>query len=231
MRQNQVMASSSPASDPPGSPRPPRAGGLRERKKQRTREAIQREAMRLFQEQGYEATTIEQIAEAVEISPSTFFNYFPTKEDVVFYDPYDPMVISALLAGPPDEPLSAALRRTIREALSSVFQRDREMILTRSRLVLAVPALRARIWEDLERSQEIFCALIAQRTGRDPHDFELRVTTLVLIMAVYAAAVEWMGQGGRGELLEFVDRAFDVVDAGARLDALDTGRPRGGGAG
>src|SRR5439155_11062608 len=54
------------------------APGLRERKKQRTRDAIQREAMRLFQDQGYEATTIEQIAEAVEISPSTFFNYFPS---------------------------------------------------------------------------------------------------------------------------------------------------------
>ena len=221
------MASSGPSSDPPGSPRSPRAGGLRERKKQRTREAIQREAMRLFQEQGYEATTIEQIAEAVEISPSTFFNYFPTKEDVVFYDPYDPLIISALLAGPADEPLSTALRRTIREALTSVFQRDREMILARSRLVLGEPALRARIWEDVERSQEIFCELIAQRTGRDPHDFELRVTTLVLIMAVYAASVEWMRQGGQGDLLDAVDRAFDVVDAGARLDAIDTGRAPG----
>jgi AcrR family transcriptional regulator len=200
---------------------------LRERKKQRTREAIQREAMRLFQEQGYEATTIEQIADAVEISPSTFFNYFPSKEDVVIYDPYDPLIVSALLAGPPDEPLSASLRRTLREALSTLFQRDRDVILQRSRLVLGVPALRARIWEDLERSQELFCAVAAERTGRDPHDFELRVTTMVLIMAAYAAGVEWLRQGGHGNFLEFVERAFDVVDAGARLDALDTRRSPG----
>jgi AcrR family transcriptional regulator len=183
--------------------------------------------MRLFQEQGYDATTIEQIAEAAEISPSTFFNYFPSKEDVVFYDPYDPMIISSLLAGPADEPLSTALRRTMREALTGVFQREREMILARSRLVLGVPALRARIWEDLERSHEIFCGLIAQRTGRDPHDFELRVTTLVLIMAVYSASIEWLRQGGRGELLDLVERAFDIVDAGARLDAIDTGGAHG----
>ena len=54
-------------------------GGLRERKKQKTRESIQRTALRLFEKQGYEGTTIEQIAAAAEISPSTFFNYFPTK--------------------------------------------------------------------------------------------------------------------------------------------------------
>ena len=75
----------------------PIARGLRERKKLKTKEAIQREALRLFQEQGYDETTIEQIAEAVEISPSTFFNYFPTKEDVVIQDPYDPLFISSFL--------------------------------------------------------------------------------------------------------------------------------------
>ncbi|HZC12209.1 MAG TPA: TetR family transcriptional regulator, partial [Mycobacterium sp.] len=57
--------------------------GLRERKKIRTRETIRREAFRLIQENGYAATTVEQIAEAAEVSPSTFFRYFPTKESVL----------------------------------------------------------------------------------------------------------------------------------------------------
>src|SRR4051812_37350957 len=60
--------------------------GLRERKKQQTREAIVREALRLFRKQGFEATTIADIAEAAEISPRTFFSYFDTKEAVVFHD-------------------------------------------------------------------------------------------------------------------------------------------------
>ena len=71
--------------DAPAAPRP----GLRERKKARTRAAIREHALRLFREQGYAATTVEQIAEAAEVSPSTFFRYFPTKEDVVLQDDFD----------------------------------------------------------------------------------------------------------------------------------------------
>jgi AcrR family transcriptional regulator len=197
--------------------------GLRERKKQRTREAIQREAMRLFQEQGYEATTIEQIAEAVEISPSTFFNYFPSKEDVVFNDPYDPLFISTFRARPSDEPLSASFRHTIVEGLAAVFERDREIILARARLTRGVPDLRARLWEEFERSQDLFCEVIAKRTGRDPYDFDLRITTMVLVSALFAAEIEWLRHDGHEDMVELVNRALDVVEAGARLDAIDTG--------
>src|SRR3979490_1045952 len=111
----------------------PIAQSLRERKKQKTREAIQREATRLFQKQGYDETTIEQIAAAVDISPSTFFNYFPSKEDVVFNDPYDPLWISMFQSRPSDESLGVAVRRTVSEGLAGAFEQDREMVLARAR--------------------------------------------------------------------------------------------------
>src|SRR5947209_10773513 len=113
--------------------------GLRERKKLMTRALIQKEAIRLFLERGFEATTIEEIAEAAEISPSTFFNYFPTKEDVVLYDRYDPMIVSLIEAAPPGETLSQTIRRAIDE-LARVMEPDREMVLARARLGLLAPA-------------------------------------------------------------------------------------------
>ncbi len=72
-----ASAKTAPTLPSPASGGGTKTGGLRERKKQKTRESIQRTALRLFGKQGYEATTVEQIAAAAEISPSTFFNYFP----------------------------------------------------------------------------------------------------------------------------------------------------------
>ena len=85
--------------------------GLRERKKAGTRAAIQRHALRLFREQGYEATTVGQIAGAADISESTFFRYFPTKEDVVRWDEFDPLLVEAIWAQPAGaDQLSGPLR-------------------------------------------------------------------------------------------------------------------------
>src|SRR5262245_62385563 len=116
--------------------------GLRERKKLKTRWAIQEHALRLFATQGYEATTVDQIAAAAEISPSTFFRYFKTKEDVVLEDEYDPMLIGALAAAPKDLAPVPALRYAMREAFSSLDQSELPKVLERSKLTLSIPALR-----------------------------------------------------------------------------------------
>ena len=193
--------------------------GLRERKKQKTREAIQREAMRLFQENGYEETTIEQIAAAVEISPSTFFNYFPSKEDVVLYDAYDPMIATLIATRPADEPLSLAIR-AVMTAIGTALEKDRDVVYARSRLVVEVPDLRARVWEELERAQAFLGAVVAARTGRDPEDFEIRVVMMSLVAAMMEATREWVRHDGKEDLSGLLSRAFDLVDGGTRLDAL-----------
>lgn len=199
--------------DPPA----PAAAGLRERKKQKTRMAIQREAMRLFQKQGYDETTIEQIAAAVEISPSTFFNYFPTKEDLVTFDNYDPLLEAAFAARPSDEPLGIAIRRAVAQQLSTILERDRDVILARAKLALSVPALRARFWEETEKAQGFIRAMIARRTGGDPDAFELRVTAAIVISAMFIAVMDWASSNGRADLVKLVNHALDVVEEGARI--------------
>jgi AcrR family transcriptional regulator len=198
--------------------------GLRERKKQKTKESIQREAMRLFQEQGYEETTIEQIAEAAEISPSTFFNYFPTKEDVVLYDRYDPIMASLMLARPPEEPPSVVMKHLF-EALGVMLERDREIVLARARMALAVPALRARFWEEVERARDMVSSVLAARTGRDPDDFETRIVSMVLVAAAFEAAQEWLRRGGRDSMFELVNQAMNAAHISQRLDALASASP------
>jgi AcrR family transcriptional regulator len=201
----------------------PVAKGLRERKKLKTRESIQREAMRLISKQGFEQTTVEQIAAAVEISPSTFFNYFPSKEDVVLYDAYDPVIIELMSERPPGEPLSKSFRIVL-EAMDGIFERDREIILARGRLWFEVPTLRARLWEQLEQAQVLMSTVIAQRTGRDSNDFEVRVIVMIVVTAALEAIREWLLRDGKGSFIELVNQALDVVDAGARLDEIASPR-------
>src|SRR5579863_8692249 len=93
--------------------------GLRERKKARTRAAIREHALRLFREQGYDATTVEQIAAAAEVSPSTFFRYFPTKEDVVLRDDFDDRAFEAFDRQPVSLPPIVAFRAAMRETIAT----------------------------------------------------------------------------------------------------------------
>ena len=197
----------------------PLALGLRERKKLKTKEAIQREALRLFQEQGYDETTIEQIAAAAEISPSTFFNYFPTKEDVVLFDRYDPLLESFILGLPQDEPLSQTIERAL-SMLASAIEADRQTIFVRAKFGLEVPEVRARFWEELEKAQNLFAGIVAKRTGRVATDFELRVLAMVLVTASFEASVEWIRRDGKGDMFALVKEALDVSGVLDRLDAL-----------
>jgi len=118
--------------------------GLRERKKQKTRWAIQEHALRLFAQQGYDATTVEQIAEAAEISPSTFFRYFKTKEDLVVEDRYDDMMLAVIEATPPEVGPFETLRRAMVDAMGELDAAEEQQILLRMKLTFSVLQVRAR---------------------------------------------------------------------------------------
>ena len=188
--------------------------GLRERKRARTFSEIQREALRLFVAQGYEQTTIEQIAEAVEVSPSTIFRYFPTKEDMVLTDEYDALIVAVLAAGPTGESGVTAMRRVLAETMGDVVKQDPSMFLTRGRLMLEVPVLRAKLWGFLQENEAVLCQVFAAQSGRDPEDFELRVAAGAIIGAIMAALTEWIQSDGQTDMAALLDRALQLLEAG-----------------
>lgn len=188
--------------------------GLRERKKLKTRIAIRDATYRLIEEQGYEATTVEQIAEAAEVSASTVFRYFPTKEDIVLTDEYDPLLEDELRARPADEPIVESLRHVLRRAVSLGFTEEPEISRLRTRLMIEVPAVRSRLLESMSVTGRMLCRVIAERTGRDAGELEVRVFAMGLIAALTETAAYWAEHGHEEDLGELVDRALTMLADG-----------------
>jgi AcrR family transcriptional regulator len=193
-------------SERPASPRGARSFDLRERKRTRTRLMIQSEALRLFHEKGY----------AAAISPRTFFRYFPSKEDVVIWDEYDPLVLDLVDARPDSEPLAEMMRSVIRETLRGLYKRDPERLLTRVRLAVAVPELRARLLDAQTHGVELLAPLLARKRGTSTDELHLRVVGSALIAAVFVALDLWQKDGGKRDLLALLDDATDALAEGLR---------------
>jgi AcrR family transcriptional regulator len=198
-----------------------RSFDLRERKRTRTRLMIQTEALRLFADQGYAQTKVEEIADAAAISPRTFFRYFPSKEDVVLWDEYDPQVGELFAARPDDEPVAESFRAIIRETLGGLLRRDPDQLLIRVRLLSSVPELRARFletqasWLSSSEGQdaEVIAAAFAHR-HHVPDERQLRVTVGALTAAVTIAIDEWQRDGGKSDLLGLFDQTVDALATG-----------------
>lgn len=190
--------------------------GLRERKKAKTRAAIQRSALRLFLEQGYEATTVEQIAEAAEVSPSTFFRYFPSKEDVALYDDLDPILIAAYEAQPAELSPMAAMRGALHVVFQELSEGDMERQWERSRLILMIPALRMRLLDQFTDIVALMARMLANRTGRAADDPTVRLYAGAVIGALFAALFDGINEG-MGTFIERMDTALEYLESGLRL--------------
>ncbi|MFI7384432.1 TetR/AcrR family transcriptional regulator [Streptomyces sp. NPDC049813] len=190
--------------------------GLRERKKLKTRTAIREATYRLIMDQGYDATTVEQIAEAAEVSPSTVFRYFPTKEDIVLTDEFDPVLERELRARPAGESLLDSLRHVIEESLLRAVQsEDPEVTRLRTRLQVEVPAVRSRMMESMSVTGQMICRVLADRTGRDAGDLEVRVYAMAVVGALMEATMYWAERGDAGgDLRDLSVRALDVLRDG-----------------
>ncbi|MGW2639466.1 TetR/AcrR family transcriptional regulator [Streptomyces sp. NPDC001348] len=197
---------SSPADGPPLS--------LRERKKIKTREAIRTATYALIQAQGYDATTVEQIADRAEVSPSTVFRYFPTKEDIVLTDEYDPLMLEELRARPAEEPWMDSVRYVMHRAVDAMMAQDPEAVRTRAQLAVQVPAVRSRMVESMSETGRMLRAALAERFGLTPDSLEVRVYAMALVGGMMEANLSWAENGCQGDLRAVMDRALDVIEHG-----------------
>lgn len=199
-----------PRTTPADRPQP----GLRERKKIKTRQAIRSATYALIEERGYDATTVEQIAERAEVSPSTVFRYFPTKEDIVVTDEWDPFMLAELRARPRDESWADVLRHVMRTALDLSLAEEPEVTRLRTRLGVEVPAVRARMTESMAATGHLLRQALAERSGLDPDSLELRVFSMAVMGGLMEVSRYWAETGHRDDIRDLVDRALDVMEQG-----------------
>jgi AcrR family transcriptional regulator len=200
-------------------PLPAAQSGLRERKKARTRASIREHALRLFREQGYQATTVEQIAAAAEVSPSTFFRYFPTKEDVVLQDDMDTRMIGALERQPAGLSPLSAVRAAVREVWASYSTADVEVISQTTALTMTVPEIRARALDEFARTINVIGEAVAKRARRPSDDLEVRVMAGAIVGVIMSITIPWEGWSDR----QTMEDAFGRIERGLAL--LEAGLP------
>ncbi|MDQ7906991.1 TetR family transcriptional regulator [Phytohabitans sp. ZYX-F-186] len=192
---------------------------LRERKKQRTREALIDAAFELFTTKGFEATTVDEIAEAVEVSSRTFFRYFGSKEDVAtsvqlqqFLDVY-----SALDARPAGEPVVTALRHAVGQVLRAYEEGgdDAFQFACVMRLVQDSPAVMARSLEMCTEQLDEMALRVAGRMGVDPiADPRPKLVAAVASAALQVAVRAWRETEPDEKVSDLADRAFALLEAG-----------------
>jgi AcrR family transcriptional regulator len=198
--------------------------GLRERKKIETRLALARAAMRLFEERGYAATTVDDIAAAANVSRRTFFRYFASKDEVLIVDPEGKLAALhvALAEGPPDEPTIAALRRGIVALTGTYFEPD--LVLAEARVVMREPTMAAAGLAYQVRWEEALAREVATDLGVDVEvDPRPRIVAHTTVAVMRAGVVSWLHGGCVGDAADAVAATFD--EAVPALEAVLAMRP------
>jgi AcrR family transcriptional regulator len=197
--------------------------GLRARKKLATRQLIAETARSLFAERGFDGVTVAEIARAADVSEKTVFNYFPTKEDLVYWqlEAFEAEILGAVSGRAPGESALAAFRRFVLAQRGLIVEKDpaaREELLRLTRVIAESPALIAREQQIFGRFTASLAALLAEETGAGPDDVASRVAADAM-MGVHRALVDY----ARKRILEGArppGLARDVREQGERALAL-----------
>jgi AcrR family transcriptional regulator len=189
---------------------------LRERKKQQTREGLAAAAVDLFIDRGYDATTVEDIAAAVDVSPRTFFRYYPTKEDVIVDLLRAGVVdlVERVAARPRSEPLATSLRVAAR-AWADLSGEESVRLLMLARVLEASPCLKPRFDQQRRVGLDDLEQQIADRLGVDRVTDARPALVVALVSAVPSKAIErWSASNATLDLVALVDEGFGLLELG-----------------
>lgn len=188
--------------------------GLRERKKARTSQALEDAALELFVTKGFDATTIDEIADAVEVSPRTFFRYFSCKEEVLFAEDAgrDDELAAFLASRPPGESSLEKLRAALLGCTAD-YEQDRQRMLRRAKVALGTPSLNAAALAHWQAKEDVvLAALLAADPGAD--EDETRLVVAVSFTALRVTIGAWLAAGGTGDLPSLAAAALERLSQG-----------------
>jgi AcrR family transcriptional regulator len=188
---------------------------LRERKKLRTRRALADAALRLFTEKGFDATTLEELAEDAEVSKSTFSRTFPAKEAAGIEAEAElwTACLATLEDGALSGPVLAELHRTLAAAAAALDPDWDERFLATRRLIAAEPALLRYTEHYRAQIKEQIAAILAARLGLDPEDLRLHVLAELVMTAWSMSDRAWFRRGGKGGRTALLDGFADAIGA------------------
>ncbi|WP_328518752.1 TetR/AcrR family transcriptional regulator [Kribbella sp. NBC_00359] len=184
---------------------------LRQRQRAETKQRIQRQAIRLFAEQGYDATTVNEVAAAAGVAAMTVYRNFPTKEDLVLYDDFDQVAAATITELPATGSLADRIARTMLATFDLAIAHDRDFLLTRLRLMISTPALQARHLDSQYRLQEAFVTAIRAGSTDAALEFQARAAASACLGVAHIALLRWASEDGETSLPDLFRDAFTAT--------------------
>jgi len=174
---------------------------------------IQGAALALFEAHGYDSTTVDEVAQAADVSPRTVFRYFPSKEDLVFWSTYSPRLPTLIAEQDPDTSAVEALHRSLAQGLGATFGADSEVIRRWARIGFRTPSLRPRMHAQQHAIAQLFSDLLTERAPAGTSGLRIQVTGAALAAALFVALDEWQLRDTRADLQELVQQCpHDATD-------------------
>lgn len=189
--------------------------GLRERKKRQRRRCIEEAAIDLFEEHGFDGTTIEEIAAAADIAPRTFFYYFPTKEDVVLADYASRLerIIEVLGDRPQTEPAWTALQASF-TTVAGDYEARRSDLIRRFTIMAAHPSVYARSLQLQAGWEDALTDALTERAGPNPDHLEPRLLASAALACMRSSLRHWLLTGHTTTLPDLIGSCFDRLSNG-----------------